>query len=79
MSDFGKEVKKKLIDIGKTQNWLMDQVMQKTGLYLDSGYLYKILTGRRAAPKITAAIREILSMPESAPTGQKQDTTEYVQ
>lgn len=62
--NFGKEVKKKLVDIDQTQKWLMDQISKKTGLYMDGFYLHKILTGQSANPKIVAAIREILDMPE---------------
>lgn len=62
--DFGKSVKKRLVDLDKSQKWLIEQIGERTGLYVDGGYLYKILAGRRAAPKITAAIREILSMPD---------------
>ena len=62
--NFGKEVKKKLVDIDQTQKWLMDQISKKTGLYMDSFYLYKILTGQSANPKIVVAIREILDLPD---------------
>ncbi len=62
--DFGKEVKKKLVDIDQTQKWLMEQISVKTGLYMDGFYLHKILTGQSANPKIVAAIREILDLTE---------------
>ena len=61
-SDFGLAVKIKLLMLGKEQKWLEEAVAEKTGLYVDSGYMYKILTGQRNAPKITAAIMEILEM-----------------
>lgn len=60
---FGKEIKRKLVDIDQKQNWLIEQVRAKTGLYFDCGYLYKIMTGEKATPKIVAAIREILDLP----------------
>lgn len=60
---FGKEVKKKLVDIGQSQAWLMDKINGKTGLFIDSSYMYKILTGKRNAPKIVSAIRDILELP----------------
>ena len=63
-SDFGLSVKVKLLQIGKEQKWLEEAVSEKTGLYVDSGYMYKILTGRRNAPKVVAAIREILCLEE---------------
>lgn len=63
-SDFGLRVKMQLLQIGKEQKWLEEAVSEKTGLFVDSGYMYKILTGQRNAPKIVAAIREILNIEE---------------
>ena len=63
-SDFGLCVKTKLLQLGKDQKWLEKTVSKKTGLYVDGGYMYKILTGRRNAPKIIEAIREILNIQE---------------
>lgn len=63
-SDFGLCVKTELLRLGKEQKWLEETVSEKTGLFVDGGYMYKILTGQRNAPKIVAAIREILNMKE---------------
>lgn len=63
-TDFGLCVKTELLRTGKEQKWLEDAVSEKTGLYVDGGYMYKILTGQRNAPKIVAAICEILSIQE---------------
>ena len=63
-SDFGLSVKTKLLQLGKEQKWLEETISEKTGLYVDNGYLYKILTGQRNAPKIVAAICEILNIRE---------------
>ena len=63
-SVFGLCVKTKLLQMGKDQKWLVDAVSEKTGLFVDHGYMYKILTGKRNAPKIVAAIREILNIEE---------------
>jgi hypothetical protein len=63
-SDFGLSVKMKLLQIGKDQKWLEEAISDKTGLYVDNGYMYKILTGQRNAPKIVEAICEILSIKE---------------
>lgn len=64
-TDFGLCVKTKLLQIGKEQKWLEEAVSLKTGLYVDCSYMYKILTGQRNAPKIVAAICEILNIQES--------------
>ena len=61
-SDFGLVVKTELLRQGKEQKWLEEAVSEKTGLYVDGGYMYKILTGRRNAPKIVEAICEILNL-----------------
>ena len=61
-TDFGLCVKTELLRRGKEQKWLEEAISEKTGLYVDSGYTYKILTGQRNAPKIVAAICEILNI-----------------
>jgi len=63
-TDFGLCVKTKLLQIGKEQKWLEKAISEKTGLFVDCGYMYKILTGQRNAPKIVAAICEILNIQE---------------
>lgn len=65
-SDFGLCVKTELLRTGKEQKWLEEAVAEKTGLFVDSGYMYKILTGQRNAPKIVLAIREILNIQEES-------------
>lgn len=63
-TDFGLCVKTELLRQGKEQKWLEEEIVKETGLYMDSGYLYKILTGQRNAPKIVDAIRKILNIKE---------------
>lgn len=59
---FGKTIKKKLIDLDCDQNWLINQVREKTGLYFDRSYLHKVMTGKLNTPKIVQAIKEILDI-----------------
>lgn len=61
-TEFGLCVKDKLLRKGKEQKWLEEQITESTGLFVDSGYMYKILTGQRNAPKIVKAICEILDI-----------------
>lgn len=61
-TDWGLKVKMKLLQMGKEQKWLEEEVTKRTGLYMDSGYIYKILSGQRNAPKIVSAINEILGI-----------------
>ena len=65
---FGKEIKKRLVDIDKNQEWLIAQVKADTGLYFDCSYLYKIMRGQIATPGIVNSICKILkidSMPKA--------------
>lgn len=61
-TDWGLKVKMELLQMGKEQKWLEEEVTKRTGLYMDSGYIYKILSGQRNAPKIVTAINEILGI-----------------
>ena len=63
-TDFGLCAKTKLLQIGREQKWLEEEIGKETGLYVDNGYLYKIFTGQRNAPKIVDAIRNILDIKE---------------
>ena len=62
VSDFGLCVKTELLKSRRTQKWLEEEITKRTGLFVDSGYMHKILTGQRNAPKIVDAICEILSI-----------------
>ena len=63
-TDFGKAIKMRLIQLGKKQTWLIEEVTAKTGLYFDAGYLWKIMAGVKSTPSIVDAIREILDLKE---------------
>lgn len=72
---FGLAVKTKLLGPPtRTQAWLVDEVRTATGLYVDDAYISKILTGQRNAPRVVAAIREILEIRDY-----DQDSTGAVQ
>lgn len=62
LCEFGKEIKKKLVDIDQSQEWLIVQVKEATGLYFDSSYLHKVMVGKLATPKIIASICKILEL-----------------
>lgn len=68
ITPFGKEIKKRLVDMDRKQVWLIERVREKTGLYFDSSYMIKIMTGQLNTPSIVQAIREILSIPEEEAT-----------
>lgn len=70
LTPFGREIKKRLIDLDKPQYWLIEKVTERTGLYFDRSYMYKIQTGQLSTPKVVQAICEILDLPD-----QGQDST----
>lgn len=61
-TEYSKRVKKRLIDLDKSQKWLIESVKERTGLFLDSAYLSRILKGERNPKKIIRAINEVLEV-----------------
>lgn len=64
ITSFGKSIKIRLIEMEKTQDWLIEQVRNRTGLFFDSSYLWKIMNGVVATPGMVEAIRDILELPD---------------
>ena len=62
LTELGKKIKIALIEKNMTQEWLISEVKKKTGLYFDSSYLNKVMTGNNKNPKIIVAINEILEL-----------------
>lgn len=62
LTPYGKEIKKRLLDLDHDHGWLIEQVSIKTGLYFDRSYLHKIMTGKLNTPGIVSAICEILEI-----------------
>ena len=62
--EFGKEVKKRLVDIGQTQSWLAEEVAKDTGLRVDAAYLSNTLAGRRKSARVVNSIKKVLEMEE---------------
>ena len=54
--------------------WLEEEITNRTGLFADSGYMDKILKGKRNAPKVVQAIRDILEIQDC-----NQDTSAEAQ
>ena len=69
-NEFGKAVKKRLVDLGKTQGWLVSEVRKRCGGYFDDSWLQRIMTGRTpcersrdgVSPSKTEIIREVLGL-----------------
>lgn len=62
LTDFGKQVYKRKIDLGISQQELVQMIRNKTGKYMDEQYLRKILTGQRKSEVTERAIREVLGI-----------------
>ena len=73
-SDFGKAVKIRLVEMEKTQAWLIERVKEQTGdMSFDTSWLHRILSGKltgergyNGKPGKAVVIREILGMNEEA-------------
>lgn len=61
LTEYGKSVKKRLIEMDKSQAWLIEQLKRKTGKFVDSSLLNKILTGKSNSSTIISAINELIS------------------
>lgn len=66
LTEYGKEVRTKLIKLDKSQEWLISEVVKKTNMFVDSSLMNKILTGRCNSERIMTAIDAILSDRENS-------------
>lgn len=61
ISNYGKTVKIKLLEMGKKQEWLISEIRNRfPDIYVDGSNIYKILTGEIKSGKVVSAINEIL-------------------
>lgn len=63
-TEFGREVKKALVDRGMTGVWLVEQVRLRTEMYFDPPYLSRLLRGQKRSRVFEDAIREVLGLGE---------------
>ena len=64
LTPLGKAAKIRLIEMGKPQRWLIEEVRKRTGLYFDDSYPHKIFTGSNSKPRIINAIKAVLELEE---------------
>lgn len=63
LSKYGISVKLKILESGKTQNWLIEEVKKANPtMYVDSSVINKVLTGKISSGKIVNSISEILGI-----------------
>lgn len=59
---FGKKIDHRLVTLGQSKKWLIEEVRTRTGLYFDRSYLRKIEIGELSTPKIVQAICDVLGL-----------------
>ncbi len=63
LTEYGKQVKMKLIDIGKTQEWLIREIKtENPEIFVDASVLRKIFTGEIKQSGIVPIINGILNL-----------------
>ncbi len=74
LTQFGKEVKLELLLRNQPQVWLIDQLKQCSGMYVDNSTLYKVFSGQIKNSSLEGYIRDILDLPapKSMPTENQQ-------
>ena len=64
LTPFGREVKHRLIDIGKTNGWLVEEVRKRSNTKFDSSFMAKILNGKVKNSTKEGIINEVLAEEE---------------
>lgn len=64
LTPFGKEVKHRLIDLNKTNGWLVEEVKKKCQTKFDSSFMAKILNGKVENSAKKELINQILTEEE---------------
>ena len=62
MEEFRKNVLKALIDRDKTTGWLVGEINAATGCNFDTGYLSKVLLGKRKSDLVVSECCRILKL-----------------
>ena len=62
MTEFHKEVKKRLIDMEKSQRWLTDEVNHRLGISTDHSYVNRVIRDISKSDRIRKTICEILNI-----------------
>lgn len=62
MEEFRKNVLKALIDRDKTTGWLVGEINAATGYHFDTGYLSKVLLGKKKSVPVISECCRILDL-----------------
>ena len=62
-SDFGRSIKKKLVENNKNQNWLLDELRKRLpDMYIDSSLIHKIIVGEVSSGRVVEEIHNIFEI-----------------
>lgn len=64
ITSYGQQIQIELVKRNKTRGWLIDQLRERTGMYVDGSNLYKIMTGKIKSSALTDAINDLLDIKE---------------
>ena len=64
LTPYGKEVKHKLIELDRTNGWLIEEVNKRREPKIDTSFMAKVLNGKVRNSRITVIIDQILAEEE---------------
>ena len=64
LTNYGRSIKKKLLDMDKSQEWLIREVNNKCTIMVTSSYLNRIMTGKVRKSAAIQVINNILDINE---------------
>ena len=65
LTAYGKSIKQKLLDMDKTQNWLISKINERSSIKMTSSYLNRIMIGKVADSSAVPIINDILNIKDS--------------
>lgn len=60
LTAYGREIRKQLIDMGKSEGWLVGEIKERTDKFIDQRYLSAVLNGKRQCRWMVREINEVL-------------------
>ena len=69
LSSFGKSVTHRLIDLDKTNDWLIREIKARSESYMDSSFLARLMSGRATSAPKMKLIDKILTEEEERQNG----------
>ena len=61
-TEYGKSIKRRILELDRTQAWLIDEVNKRANITMTSSYLNRIMIGKVAKSSAIPIINEILGI-----------------